>query len=87
MPYIKKERREILNSKTQFPEIRTPGELNYMIVRLICFYLTQKPRLCYTDYNEVIGVLECVKQEFFRRRINPYEEEKRKLNGEVFFEK
>jgi len=75
MPYIKKERREILNSK------------NYMIVRLICFYLTQKPRLCYTDYNEIIGVLECVKQEFFRRRINPYEKEKRRLNGEVFFEK
>ncbi len=38
----------------------------------------------YTTYNEVVGVLECVKQEIYRRVIGPYENEKKHANGDVF---
>jgi len=30
-----------------------------------------------------MGVLECVKQEFYRRRAVPYEEEKIEENGDI----
>jgi len=38
----------------------------------------------YADYNEVMGVLECVKQELYRRLIVPYENKKKEENGDVF---
>lgn len=40
--------------------------------------------ICYAHYNEAMGVLECVKQEIYRRLIAPYEQEKCKANGDVF---
>lgn len=81
-PYIPKGRRdEILNKIDSLPQ--TPGELNYLITLLILSYLKLFPR-SYCKYNEVIGVLECVKQEVYRRLIVPYEEKKRKENGDVF---
>jgi len=84
MPYISPEQQYSLCSKLEFPPIRTPGALNFIIVRLICWYLILKEEVTYSDYNEIVGVLECVKQELFRRRINPYEERKLKQNGDVF---
>jgi len=38
----------------------------------------------YADYNEVIGVLECVKQELYRKVISKYEDKKEKENGTVW---
>ena len=38
----------------------------------------------YHAYNEIIGVLECVKQEFYRRMVAPYEDKKCEENGDVF---
>lgn len=40
--------------------------------------------ISYHYYNEAMGVLECVKQELYRRLIAPHEDEKRKENGDVF---
>lgn len=56
------------------------GMLNYFITTVL-------DRVClstYTDFNEVIGVLECIKQEFYRRVIAPYEDKKYEANGEVY---
>jgi len=61
---------------------KTPGELNYQITRCCLEYLA----VCdieYANYNSVVGVLECVKQELYRRIMVPYEEAKREINGEV----
>lgn len=80
MPYIKpKDRGELINEK-RFPE--TPGELNFMLTAYILDYLSIKSK--YSDYNEIIGVLECVKQEFYRRAAVPYEDKKIKENGDVY---
>ena len=62
---------------------QTPGELNYKITRLILDYLKARPE-SYHALNEVVGVLECAKQELYRRRAGPYEDQARRRNGDVF---
>lgn len=80
MPYIDEELRGPLARKVMFP--CTPGELNFLITSNIVDYLPANPR--YDDYNKIIGVLECVKMEFYRRMVAPYEDDKIKENGDVY---
>lgn len=85
MPYIKDEQRIRIQGETRIPVLSNPGELNYFLTRVIQHYLASKegePR--YRDYNEVFGVLSCVSQEFYRRVLVPFENEKIELNGDVF---
>jgi len=58
-----------------------PGTLNYIITRLCDFWLGGAN---YEKYNMVIGVLECVKQELYRRQVAPYEDKKWQQNGDVY---
>ena len=55
------------------------GELNYVLTKI----LKQIYPLQYFHINKAIGVLECVKLEFYRRVAAPYEEEKMKESGDV----
>jgi len=64
-------------------EISTPGELNFAITKMIKWLVDQDGE-SYTKYNEMIGVLQCVQLELYRRAIAVYEEEKRNENGDVF---
>lgn len=83
MPYIKEEyRQEFLDNPLKLPE--DPGSLNYYITDLLLDYVITKGE-SYKTYNEVIGVLECVKQEFYRRAVAPYEDVKCEINGDVFY--
>ena len=41
------------------------------------------PNARYTDLNEIVGVLECIKLEYYRKRISPYEDLKESENGAV----
>lgn len=88
MPYIKQERRaELLlgsDSDEAVGYMRTPGELNYLITRLCNDYLVSAVVPGYSAYNDVIGALECAKQEFYRRIVAPYEDIKIKENGDVY---
>ena len=62
-----------------------PGTLNYIITRLCDYWCRDYAgEANYEKYNTVIGVLECVKQELYRRQIAPYEDEKCKENGDVY---
>jgi len=90
MPYIKPERREDIHvNKGKISEIirmssiRTAGELNFAITTLCIDYLDLKG-LSYQNINEIIGVLECAKQEFYRKVAVPYEEEKELENGSIY---
>jgi hypothetical protein len=74
MPYIKQNRRG------KSPE--NPGELNFAITSVILKYLGDRPT--YSKFNEVIGALECVKLELYRRKVVPYEDIKIKENGDVY---
>ncbi len=81
MPYINNKEREELDWAERGPE--TPGELNYKLTRTILDYMQGKKE-SYSLYNEVIGVLECCKQEFYRRPVADYENKKLDLNGDVY---
>lgn len=85
MPYIPKRLRENYDQvfeATKLAKIEVPGELNYLITKLCHMYLESKSG-CYGDYNEVIGVLECAKLEFYRRKVAAYEEVKIEENGDA----
>lgn len=79
MPYIIPEHREEV--KTRKPE--TAGELNYLISRMLDDYLGDEG-LNYATINEIVGVLECAKMEFYRRVATAYEEIKIVENGDVY---
>ena len=87
MPYIKKQEREkweelilsILDSLEKVPDNKKEGELNYLISSILFKAYTPS----YFNYNRVIGLLECVKQEFYRRQVAEYEDEKIKENGDI----
>lgn len=80
MPYIPSFDRVALNAGISQPT--TPGKLNYKITRILLDSLGENPN--YERYNAVIGVLECVKLELYRRMIAPYEETKRAEHGDVY---
>jgi len=85
MPYIKVEDRarlEHLVREMCLTEIKTAGELNYLLTRLVHSFLDQKPE-SYQAYNDVIGALEGAKLELYRRHVSSYEENKMKQNGDV----
>lgn len=87
MPYIKQEEREELDLRTQHlaNAIETPGQLNYTITKIIKHtYGLGVAKMRYQDFNEIMGVLECVKQELYRRQIVPFEIQKMEENGDVF---
>ena len=90
MPYIDPDRRKELDLDPW--DARTPGELNYVITIIVSRYIycklhcygKQTDKLNYTLLNEVVGVLESTKLEFYRRMVMPYETEKEKINGDVY---
>jgi hypothetical protein len=57
------------------------GNLNYVITRLCSCLLQGKPS--YSKVAVITGVLENVKQEFYRRIASPYEDRKIEENGDV----
>lgn len=84
MPYIKQEERKYLEPivKQASSQIENCGQLNFAITIIIQEYLKKKGQN-YANINEVVGVLECAKLEFYRRVAIPYEDEKIKENGDV----
>lgn len=84
MPYVTQLRRQDLDNRCAvIVREDTSGDLNYIITTLIRDYLDEKGK-SYQTINEIIGVLECAKLEFYRRVASPYEDGKRLTNGDVY---
>ena len=93
MPYIKKDDRKrfdheiniltgkLLMDENGVKESTSPGELNYIVSSIVWKLFDCHPS--YTNGNALVGALECVKQEFIRRRLNDYEDEKITENGDL----
>lgn len=81
MPYIEEDIRKEFQALADITPI-TAGELNYCITRLCDHFLGGA--VTYRSLNEVVGVLECAKQEFYRRVCVPYEDKKMSQNGDVY---
>lgn len=79
MPYISQAQRKHLNSGGS-PD--NAGALNYLVTCLIHRYLDDNGA-SYRQMNDIIGALESAKREFQRRVMDPYEETKLVLNGDV----
>ncbi len=96
MPYINKQNRPLLDGLIDglvAIAVDDSGTYNYMITTLIykwinrerfSLYASGQQISGYKEYNDAIGVLECVKQELYRRVVAPYEDIKCKENGDVY---
>ena len=69
----------------------TVGQLNYLITSICLAYARGINReagvypecITYSLGNDIIGALECAKQEFYRRQLAPYEDAKALDNGDI----
>ena len=87
MPYIRPERRakytkvlnELVTILESLPPDQVDGELNYVVTKI----LKSVYPLRYYHLNKAVGVLECIKQEYYRRIAAPYEDVKIEESGDV----
>ncbi len=82
MPYIPEEDRGGFRLVLRRVKPDHAGDLNFCISFLLHLYLEDR-NVCYQTLNEIVGVLECAKQEFLRTVVGPFEEKKRKENGDI----
>lgn len=82
MPYIKNEQKKRL-AITGVVGSSGSGDLNYLISKLLIEF-TERFGVRYSTFNDVIGALECAKQEYLRRVVAVYEDQKIKENGDVY---
>ena len=87
MPYIKPDNRkkyektleELVKILKTLPPEEIDGELNYVVTKI----LKEIYPLRYFHINKAVGVLECIKLEYYRRVAAPYEDSKIKEAGDV----
>ncbi len=87
MPYIKTEKRvkyekalhELVGILKSLPPEEVDGELNYVVTKILKGVYPLK----YYHLNKAIGVLECIKLEFYRRVAAPYEDTKIEETSDV----
>lgn len=95
MPYIKQDDRDnILVEATKwvpgeelylcidFENIKNAGELQYAMAVMFKSFMERKG-LNYQNCNDVMGALAGAQMEFYRKVVQPYEDEKIELNGDV----
>lgn len=84
MPYIKQEARPPLKKIAQeaASKVENAGDINYFMTEMLHAYIKKKG-LRYANLNEVIGAIECMKLELYRKVAAPYEDEKIQENGDV----
>jgi hypothetical protein len=92
MPYIKQNFRNELDKliddfaekikeiNKNNPAQTRDGLLNYSITRILNNVYSDAR---YHDFNELIGLLECCKLEYYRKYAGPYEDLKETENGAV----
>jgi hypothetical protein len=92
MPYVKKERREVIDDALESllifvdedtPETLVAGDLNYIFTQIANQYLLGAG-LNYQNINNVIGAMEGAKLELYRRVAAPYEDKKAAANGDAY---
>lgn len=88
MPYITHKSRQYIDHQLDplleiVPKLNE-GELNYVVSRILNAHLTRRDTINYRHLNQIIGVLECAKQELYRRVAGPYEDKKKHENGDVY---
>lgn len=95
MPYIAEEKRQqidfeidnlhqaLVGMELDDEENNMEGNINYVITRLLMMVYGTKHGTRYAHINDAIGLLECIKLEFYRKVASPYEEQKEFDNGSI----
>lgn len=95
MPYIAQDKRDILDPiieqlhstlvdlELDDESNNTEGNINYAVTRLLMMVYGQSDSTRYSQINDAIGMLECIKQEYYRKVAAPYEDQKEFENGAV----
>ena len=86
MPYISKFDRGTLDPYLEplISKVKTPGHLNYCITCLLLSFLPPREARTYRTLSTIRSVLYDIADEYYRRMMVPFEEEKRKANGDVY---
>jgi len=85
MPYIPQEERDHFkqhNLDWIMADADTDGKFNYVFSTMIRAWCDMEDH-SYSTYARVLGNLDAIKLEFYRTVVAPYEDEKRKLNGDI----
>ncbi|MDI6733277.1 MAG: hypothetical protein QME51_04510 [Planctomycetota bacterium] len=88
MPYIDKNNRKnlapelnaLIKKLKTTPDEKVDGCLNYCISVM----LKELYSASYFNYNRMMGVINCVNQEIYRRLVSKYEDEKITEKGDIF---
>jgi hypothetical protein len=80
MPYIPVENRQQFDCPTPV----TAGELAYCLAATIANYKAKREPMRYADHALVVGVLESLKNEYVRRFLEPYEDERKAETEDVW---
>lgn len=87
MPYISEKDRKLydIHINNLISELKLlgfpPGHLNYIVSRMVGSCFNQKPS--YGKGNDIMGMLDGVGKEFYRRKLGPLEDQKIKENGDI----
>lgn len=86
MPYIEKWKRSEIEHlaamRGEMPTLFNVGELTYVLYKTCLDYLEAHDDN-YATRALIVGALEQAKDEFQRRKVHPYEDQKIKENGDV----
>lgn len=88
MPYIDQPSRALYAPGIKAIVDRIPasphhkGDLTYVITEILHKAIGENLR--YSDYCDVIGILECAKLEFYVDRVHEYEKKKKAEHGDLY---
>ena len=83
MPYVEPSTRDRIDAGITIDSINAPGELAYAISRVINAFTDGN--VCYTTIALVVGVLQTMQYEYYRKVASPYADKKEMRNGVVLW--
>lgn len=95
MPYIDQTQRDLLNPiidelvdmivsmKLDDETINVEGCLNYSVTKILHRVYGNSQSTRYSELNNAVGLLECIKLEYYRKVAAPYENQREFENGEI----
>lgn len=79
-PIIDDLKRALFELEADDPTNNTEGNVNYFVSTLLSHIYTGS----YDSVNRAVGMLECIKLEYYRKAAAPYEDQKEFENGPVY---
>ena len=85
MPYMREAARDYMRGPTQAVAdvLCTKADLCYAVAVLMRAYIEQCDRQNWASMSDAIAAVECAKLDFYAMVVQPYEEQKKKANGDV----